>query len=131
MTGLYYNRHELPTKTEPFAIDIKAGTSAEIGKPTVLVIKEIDAGSFHSLMLIETGEIFAWGDNYYGQIGLGYASRNSEPTQYYATRNYSEPQMIDQPKRIKKFDFVSLEMNQNSVFVNYTITGYVMLRINP
>jgi len=81
-------------------------------------------------MLVSTGEIFAWGDNFYGQIGIGYVSSNSEPTQYYVARNYDEPEMIDEPKRIKKFDFTSVEADSNSALINYTITGYVLLRIN-
>jgi len=89
-------------------------------------IKQIEAGAFHSLMLIDTGEIFAWGDNYYGQLGLGYVSFNSEPTQYYATRNYTQPEMVDQPTRITKFDYTSVGADNNT----YTHTEYVSLRIN-
>ncbi len=107
-----------------------SGTFVEVAKPTVPTITQIEAGSFHSMMLVSTGEIFAWGDNFYGQIGIGYVSSNSEPTQYYVSRNYDEPEMIDEPKRIKKFDFTSVEADSNSALINYTITGYVLLRIN-
>lgn len=77
-------------------------------------------------MLLETGEIFAWGDNYYGQLGLGYASRVNEPYAFYTTRNDAEPEMIDEPTRIKKFDYV-VTTGSGSSAVQTTMTGCVFL----
>jgi alpha-tubulin suppressor-like RCC1 family protein len=34
-------------------------------------IKSAAAGSNHDLALTETGEVFTWGKNFYGRLGLG------------------------------------------------------------
>ena len=34
-------------------------------------VKSLIAGKYHMLLLTETGELWAWGDNRYGQLGLG------------------------------------------------------------
>jgi alpha-tubulin suppressor-like RCC1 family protein len=42
-----------------------------VGKLGGEKIKDIAAGNFHSLALTEAGEVYAWGLNEYGQLGLG------------------------------------------------------------
>ena len=111
------------------AIVVASGTSVQANKTILPAIKQIDAGIAHTIMLLETGEIFTWGDNYYGQLGLGYASRQNTPHMFYVTRFHDVPQMIDKPTRVKKFDFVE-ETVVNSVPINYTITGYVSRGVN-
>ena len=86
---------------EAHSIAVASGTSVQAEKSVLPGIKGIDAGNAHTIMLLETGEIFTWGDNFYGQLGLGYASRDNTPNSFYLTRNYLEPQMIDRPTRIK------------------------------
>lgn len=39
---------------------------------TALDWKEISAGDYHNLALNTNGEVYAWGDNHYGQIGDGF-----------------------------------------------------------
>jgi hypothetical protein len=114
---------------ESHAILVASGTSVQANKTVLPKIKQIDAGIAHTMMLLETGEIFTWGDNYYGQLGLGYASRRNTPHMFYVTRLHDTPEMIDKPTRVKKFDFVQ-ETVVNSLTTNVTVTGYVSLRID-
>lgn len=109
---------------------MKSGTRVQPSKTNLPGIKQIDAGNAHTIMLLETGEIFTWGDNYYGQLGLGYASRENTPQMFYLTRNDAEPQMVDAPTRIRKFDYVVEETDAaNSQTFNTTVTGCVTERI--
>jgi alpha-tubulin suppressor-like RCC1 family protein len=43
-------------------------------------VKAIAAGGFHSLALTESGEVYAWGWNEYGQLGLGDTEDRLTPT---------------------------------------------------
>ena len=36
-----------------------------------LLIKQIAAGANHVLAVTSTGQVYAWGDNEFGQLGLG------------------------------------------------------------
>ena len=67
------------------------------------------AGSHHNLALVKTGEMFAWGDNFFGQLGLGYMSMQREPDRFHKTQKWRQPEMIDTPQRIKHFDFLVVE----------------------
>ncbi len=43
-------------------------------------IASVDAGRLYSLAIDKYGRIWVWGDNYYGQLGLGYRNKtNPEP----------------------------------------------------
>ena len=117
---------------EAHSIAVASGTSVQAEKSVLPGIKGIDAGNAHTIMLLETGEIFSWGDNFYGQLGLGYASRDNTPNSFYLTRNYLEPQMIDRPTRIKKFDHVQSTIGaNNSQIIFTTVTGCVRDGITP
>jgi alpha-tubulin suppressor-like RCC1 family protein len=54
------NDHRTPTRTAAPAGTIWAGVAAGYG---------------HTLALTSTGELYTWGDNYYGQLGIGTAVR--------------------------------------------------------
>ena len=123
---MFYNRHELPTPVVAHRIEVASGTVVESSKTNIPAVKQIEAGNGHTLMLLETGEIFAWGNNYHGQLGLGYASRVNEPYAFYTTRNDEEPEMIDEPTRIKKFDYV-VTTGSGSSAVQTTMTGCVFI----
>ena len=43
---------------------------------TIFLIKKISCGRFHSLLLTQTGDIYSFGDNTFGQ--LGYNQRNNQ-----------------------------------------------------
>ena len=34
-------------------------------------VKQIVCGSNHTIGLLEDGSVYAWGSNYYGQLGIG------------------------------------------------------------
>ena len=46
------------------------------------------AGGFHSLLLMDDGTLFTWGDNQYGQLGLGDRRKRLSPTivTFYSAR---------------------------------------------
>ncbi len=61
-------------------------------------VKQLAVGSTHILALLYDGTVMAWGDNRYGQLGLGYTGKSTNiPTQtelkgiknIYAGRGYS------------------------------------------
>jgi hypothetical protein len=49
-----------------------------------LNITVIKCGAYHSLALTQSGEVYAWGDNYWGQIGCGDNFDKSMPTKVKA-----------------------------------------------
>lgn len=71
-----------------------------------LEIVALKAGSHHSMALVKSGEMFAWGDNFHGQLGLGYISEQREPDRFQKTQEYRAPEMIDRPTRVKHFDYL-------------------------
>ena len=42
-------------------------------------IKEISAGNYHTVALDEEGRVYAWGENYYGQLGDGTTNNSNIP----------------------------------------------------
>ena len=44
-------------------------------------IIEISSGSFHLLCLLKNNEVYSWGYNYYGQLGLGDTNNNRNTSQ--------------------------------------------------
>ncbi len=52
-------------------------------------VKSVATGAMHTLALTESGEVWAWGHNNRGQIGLGWPSPVDAETQYY------EPVLLD------------------------------------
>lgn len=42
-------------------------------------VKKVAVGAFHNLALVETGELWAWGNNEYGQLGTGDTQPRSSP----------------------------------------------------
>jgi len=45
----------------------------------ILPVKQISLGSTHVLCLLHDGTMIGWGENTYGQLGLGYKGKSSEP----------------------------------------------------
>lgn len=77
----------------------------EAAQAGFLEIVALKAGSHHSMALVKSGEMFAWGDNFHGQLGLGYISERREPDRFQKTQEYRAPEMIDRPTRVKHFDY--------------------------
>ena len=48
--------------------------------PGGIGIKQIAAGNYHCVCIAENGQLFSWGDNYYGQLGTGNNSELGTPT---------------------------------------------------
>jgi alpha-tubulin suppressor-like RCC1 family protein len=48
-------------------------------------VKAIAAGGWHSLALTESGEVYAWGSNGHGQLGLGDTNNRLTPTEVHRT----------------------------------------------
>ena len=44
------------------------------------LLRNISAGTFYSLVLTENGQVYAFGDNGYGQLGLGDTNNRLVPT---------------------------------------------------
>jgi len=42
------------------------------GLPSAPPVKQVSCGAYHSVALLEDGQLFAWGSNKYGQLGLGH-----------------------------------------------------------
>ena len=57
---------------QPYPIDLGSGENPVIG---------IAAGARHSVAILKNGEVFSWGWNKYGQLGLGDNIDRSSPTQ--------------------------------------------------
>lgn len=85
VTKRWFNRHPTPQKVG----HLGEGNATED-------IKELVVGSHHTVALTRSGQIWAWGDNNFGQLGLGYAWRERDPN----TR-----QINDRPRRIEHFDY--------------------------
>lgn len=54
-------------------------TPAPVLMPADVKVSAIAAGSAHSLALTTTGELYAWGYNYYGQLGIGSTAHSRTP----------------------------------------------------
>ena len=155
VTGKYYNREVLPVRVGPLRITTSQpsppppppafpappGTVAQNSTETAATgtttpsaatpetnpeIVAIAAGSHHNVALLRTGEMFAWGDNFFGQLGLGYQSLQREPDIFHKTQEWRAPEMIDRPTRIEHFDYVTLETKTEirgnvSVELEYTV----------
>ena len=54
----------------------------------------VSAGAAHSLALSSTGEVYGWGLNNYGQLGLGFTKENFEPGMGESLSQVYEPVKI-------------------------------------
>ena len=50
-----------------------------------VVVAQIGCGDRHSLALTKAGQLFAWGDNSFGQLGIGKATGNQAATPKVST----------------------------------------------
>ena len=102
-----------------------------------LEIVALKAGSHHSIALVRTGEMFAWGDNFHGQLGLGYISEQREPDRFQKTQEYRAPEMIDRPTRLKHFDYINTKVTaketlNSTIFVETSerVTGRIQSELD-
>ena len=66
-------------------------TPSEIALPTQAAAVMVDAGAKHSLALTDDGAVYAWGQSYYGQLGLSLETEKNK-------LNVTEPTRIPQEK---------------------------------
>lgn len=90
----YFNRKERPVKLPEFGVGKRIVKDGKV-KYQKSPIVEIATGSFHVVVLFDSGEIWTWGDNYHGQLGLQVLDR------YRAS---DSPQQFDVPRRLTYFD---------------------------
>jgi len=65
-----------PSKTASCVVTVTGGPSG----PVVSDWKTVSAGGDHTLAIGTDGSLWAWGDNYYGQLGLDGTFRENTPT---------------------------------------------------
>src|SRR5450759_1150748 len=56
-----------------------SSTPVAVSLPSGTTVTAIAGGGFHSLALTSTGQVLAWGDNTYGQLGNGTTISSSTP----------------------------------------------------
>ena len=67
-------------------------------------ITAISAGGFHSMALLATGEIYSWGDNRYGQCGIGRTDAAYDDDAAFERRSVPLPLRLDRPVRLMRWD---------------------------
>ena len=58
--------------------DPNSGSGTDPGM--ILLFKAIAAGGYHTVAIREDGTLWVWGDNEYGQLGLGNTAIRTTPT---------------------------------------------------
>ena len=80
-------------------VGVNQTTPKKVTKPSgVTKFTVIDGGTRHSLALTDTGDIYSWGNNVYGQLGLGDSGYNTERT---------SPQLVTKPSAVNKFNAIA------------------------
>jgi alpha-tubulin suppressor-like RCC1 family protein len=54
------------------------------------VVKQVAAGRFHSMVLTRDGDVFTWGDGYFGQLGHGNRDRQLVPKRVEGLTNVTD-----------------------------------------
>ena len=67
-------------------------------------IAAVSAGAHHSLVLLTSGDIFAFGDNRFGQLGIGRTDARYDGDAAFQRRSASMPLRIDRPVRVTRWD---------------------------
>jgi alpha-tubulin suppressor-like RCC1 family protein len=93
-------------------------------------IVSIVAGAAHSMVLTAVGEIFAWGDNRYGQLGLGYTSWPFEDDLFFQRRNTEQPVLVDRPIRLTAWDYVDDATGKTVTGVSNAVGGGKIIEIH-
>ena len=52
-------------------------------------VKAVSLGNYHSACITENGDLYTWGDNYDGQLGIGTADYNPHSTNICITDQFS------------------------------------------
>jgi alpha-tubulin suppressor-like RCC1 family protein len=55
-----------------------------------VVVKQVAAGGHHSMVLTRDGDVFTWGDGYYGQLGHGNTDSQSVPKRVEGPNNVAD-----------------------------------------
>lgn len=86
--------------------------------------KLLDAasGMYHTLLLFEDGKILAFGDNYYGQLGLGFESGHVDSIYEPCPSSIESPAYIDSP--VKFVSVAAGESHSLAVARDGTLWGW-------
>ena len=95
-TNRYFNREELPIEVGMLEEMQGAVQNNQGGNALPNEIVSIATGSQHAVALLANGNVYAWGDNFFGQLGQGFLTTDRESN----TR-----QRFDEPTRMTFFDF--------------------------
>src|SRR5690554_993922 len=63
---------------------VTGGTTVMVPEPAGVTFTSIISGDYHSVALGSDGNAYAWGDNYYGQLGDGTNTDSNTPVQVQA-----------------------------------------------
>lgn len=66
-------------------ISVNEATPTQI--PTLTNVVQIQASAFHSMARLSDGTVWAWGDNFWGQLGNGTTTNSSTPVQVLGISN--------------------------------------------
>ena len=78
--GLGHNQSQnSPQKFAPMQMNRREGGTSERGKLNLPNIKQIICGSYHTIALTNSNEIWVWGYNNCGQLGLGHNQDQNSP----------------------------------------------------
>ena len=70
------------------ASSVVVAVAQTAGLPNDLVFRQVAAGWYHTVALKGDGTLWAWGYNYYGQLGDGTATNKSSPLQVGTATNW-------------------------------------------
>lgn len=76
-------------------------TLLEFFKTAGLRVKEAHGGEFHTIVLTDNGEVYTWGRNDYGQLGIGETVNSAGATMYLNSRVPQKVNGLDGVKIIK------------------------------
>jgi hypothetical protein len=103
--GNFYGQLGDGTTTLRYTPTLNTFTELQIGE----TIESVHAGGFYSLAVTSNGRVYAWGDNFYGQLGDGTFTRRYTPTLI----TFNDLQMGETIQSVHAGDVHSLAVTSN------------------
>ncbi len=100
------------TDVAPARVSSRHASPVLVGALSGAPVVALAAGGAHSAALTAAGEIWTWGDNRQGQLGLNYTSRPFEADLFFQRRATARPVMADRPQRVRAWDYVDAASGQ-------------------